>query len=80
MSVSINETPGASYSWMSAGFSWDAAEGGKSWASAHTTMFDVTASEIMPMAGLAGRSAIVPKGSAFGLSDKRNAVSIADRH
>lgn len=80
MSVSITETPGADYTWVAAGFSWDAAEGGKSWASAHTTMFDVAASETMPMAGLAGRTAIVPKGTALGLGDARSAVCIADRH
>lgn len=80
MSVSINETPGANYTWAAAGFSWNAAEGGKSWASAHTTMFDVAASETMPMAGLAGRSANIAKGSALGLNDQRKAFSIANRH
>ncbi|MDD9922281.1 MAG: hypothetical protein OXQ92_08400 [Boseongicola sp.] len=79
MSVSINETPGANYTWAAAGFSWNAAEGGKSWASAHTTVFDVAASETMPMAGLAGRSANIAKGSAIGLGDHRKAISIANR-
>ena len=79
MSVSIIETPGANYTWAAAGFSWSAAEGGKSWASAHTTVFDVAASEAMPMAGLAGRSANIAKGSALGLSYQRKAVSIANR-
>ena len=79
MSVSINETPGANYTWVAAGFSWNAAEGGKSWASAHTTVFDVAASETIPMAGLAGRSANIAKRSALGLSDQRKAVSIANR-
>lgn len=80
MSVAIIETPGANYTWVAAGFSWDAAEGGKSWASAHTTVFDVAASETMPMADLAGRSANIAKGSALGLSDQRKAISIANRH
>ena len=80
MSVSINETPGANYTWAAAGFGWSAAEGGKSWASAHTTMFDVATSEVISMAGLAGRSANIAKGSALGLSDQRKAVSIANRH
>ncbi len=79
MSVSIIETPGATYTWAAAGFSWNAAEGGKSWASAHTTVFDVAASETMPMAGLAGRSANIAKGSALGIGDQRKAVSIANR-
>lgn len=80
MSVSINQTPGANYTWAAAGFSWDAAEGGKSWTSAHTTMFDVAVSEVVLMAGLAGRTAFVPKGSALGLGDGRSAISIANRH
>ena len=80
MPVQINETPGVDYVWISAGFAWNAAESGKSWASAHTTMFDIAVSEIMPFGEVTGRQVALYAGSLFGLGDHRRGNVLADRH
>jgi len=80
MTVQINETPGVDYIWATAGFAWSAAEAGKNWASAHTTVFDAIVSETLPFAEVSGWQADLYAASLFGLGDNRNGIVQADRH
>lgn len=80
MSVQINETPGTNYTWASASFAWEAAESGKSWAFAHTTVFNAAASETLPFSEISGWQVALYAASFFGFGDQRNVDVHADRH
>jgi hypothetical protein len=77
MPVTITTTPGAAYVWSGAGFAWDAAEAGKTWADAAAASVLVEESDGLGLGAMEARLPATALAEGFGLGDGRDA-SVTD--
>jgi hypothetical protein len=67
--VTITTTPGTSYVWANAAFSWDATEAGKAWHDASATSFLAEESDGLLLAPLEARLPLISDSESLGLAD-----------
>ena len=74
MPVTVTTTPGSAYVWSGAGFAWDAAEAGKTWADAAAASMLAEESDVLGLGAVEARLPASALAEGLGLGDARDAI------